>query len=821
MFFSNLKYSRLLLVVVIVAALIPVPFARAQNPAITISVDASAGRHPISPLVYGLAYATTAQLNELNVGLNRLGGNNTSRYNWQLNADNRGFDWYFESIAYSSSTPGEGGDTFISTTRAGGAEPMVTIPIIGWVAKLAANRGKLASFSIAKYGAQTGNDWQWFPDAGNGVKTSGGNVTGNDPNDASVLVDSTFQQGWAQHLVSRWGPASSGGLKYYILDNESSIWHSTHRDVHPQGATMEEIRNKILDYGAKIKAVDPSSMVVGPEEWGWSGYLLSGYDQQYGSQFGWSNLPDRNAHAGMDYLPWLLDQLRQANASSGQRLLDVFSVHYYPQGGEFSNDTSQAMQLRRNRSTRSLWDPNYVDETWINDKVQLIPRIKGWVSTYYPGTKTAVTEYNWGAESHINGATTQADILGIFGREGLDMAARWTTPDPSTPTYKAIKLYRNYDGNKSSFGDASISATVPNPDNLSAFASVRSSDGAMTVMVVNKYLSGSTPVTISLSNFSSAGTAQLWQLTSSNAITRLADQSFSGSSLTATLPPQSITLFVIPASSAPPNQPPTARIAATPASGVAPLTVSFDGSGSTDADGTVSSYAWSFGDGGTASGATASHVYSSAGSFTATLTVTDNVGSRSSTSAVINVSAPANQPPVARISASPTTGTSPLAVSFSGTGSSDPDGSISAYAWSFGDGTTASGSTTSHTYSSAGNFTATLTVTDNQGATSSTSVPITVSSAVVLNAPGTLVATASGTTVTLMWTDTSTGEGGFYIERTPKGLGQWARVGQVGANATTFSQTVARGSYSYRVQSFAAATGSVSAYSNKASVRVR
>jgi len=93
MFFSNLKYSRLLLVVVIVAALIPVPFARAQNPAITISVDASAGRHPISPLVYGLAYATTAQLNELNVGLNRLGGNNTSRYNWQLNADNRGFDW--------------------------------------------------------------------------------------------------------------------------------------------------------------------------------------------------------------------------------------------------------------------------------------------------------------------------------------------------------------------------------------------------------------------------------------------------------------------------------------------------------------------------------------------------------------------------------------------------------------------------------------------------------------------------------------------------------------------------------------------------------
>ena len=63
---------------------------------------------------------------------------------------------------------------------------MLTIPMIGWVAKLGPNRSKLASFSIAKYGAQTGNDWQWFPDAGNGIRTNGQFVTGNDPNDANV-----------------------------------------------------------------------------------------------------------------------------------------------------------------------------------------------------------------------------------------------------------------------------------------------------------------------------------------------------------------------------------------------------------------------------------------------------------------------------------------------------------------------------------------------------------------------------------------------------------------------------------------------------------
>ncbi|HJQ27554.1 MAG TPA: glycoside hydrolase family 44 protein [Blastocatellia bacterium] len=717
-----------LLCAVLCLLLVANPLVYAQNPAVTINVNAGANRHPINPGVYGVAYASTAVLADLNVVLHRYGGNNTSRYNWQLNADNRGSDWYFESIAEPSSVAGERGDTFISNSQAAGAQAMLTVPTIGWVARLGANRAKLASFSIARYGAQTGNDWQWFPDAGNGVRTNGQNVTGNDPNDASTLVDSTFQQAWVQHLVSRWGTAAAGGLRYYILDNEPSIWHATHRDVHPTGATMDEIRDKLLDYGAKIKAIDPTALVVGPEEWGWSGYLFSGYDQQYGSQHGWSFLPDRSNHGGWDYLPWLLDQLRQNDLSTGQRKLDVFSVHYYPQGGEFSNDTSSAMQLRRNRSTRSLWDPNYVDETWINDKVMLIPRMKNWINTYYPGTLTAITEYNWGAEGHINGATAQADILGIFGREGLDMAARWTTPDASTPAYKAIKMYRNYDGNRSTFGDTSVAATTPNPDNVSAFAAVRSTDGALTVMVVNKYLSGSTPATINLSGFNAQGTAQVWQLTSANQITRLADTAVSGSSLSATLPAQSVMLFVIAARAA--NGPPTAVATATPQTGSAPLPVAFDGSGSSDSDGTITAYVWSFGDGAVASGATASHTYTNPGNYTVMLTVTDNAGATASTSLTV----------VAR---TPTT---------------------------------------------------------------------------VINPPSNLTASVASRVVTLRWVDNSSNESGFYIERASSS-GAYARVGQVGANVTTFSETLARGTYYYRVQAFAA--GGLSYYSNKAQVKVK
>ena len=341
-------------------------------------------------------------------------------------------------------------------------------------------------------------------------------------------------------------------------------------------------------------------------------------------------------------MPWLLAQLRQHEADTGQRSLDVFTLHYYPQGGEFSDNVTSSMQLRRNRSTRSLWDPNYVDETWINDRVKLIPRMKGWVSTHYPNTLSVITEYNWGAEGHINGATTQADVWGIFGREGLDMAARWTTPTAATPTYKAMKMYRNYDGSKSAFGDVSVQASVPNPDNLSAFAAERSFDGAVTVMVINKVLSGSTPATVALSNFTSQGVAQVWQLTSANLINHLPDINFAGSSFSTSVPQQSVTLFVVSASGVS-NQPPTAAVSANPTSGTAPLAVGFNGSGSSDPDGTIASYAWNFGDGATGTGATVSHTYNAPGTFTTILTVTDNGSATSTAPTVIVVSSASTQ----------------------------------------------------------------------------------------------------------------------------------------------------------------------------------
>ena len=630
--------ARAVVSVVLVVALLGL---QAQT-SVTVTIDAAADRHALDPRIYGVAYATAAQLTDLNVPLHRYGGNNTSRYNWQLNADNRGADWFFESIGDTSAVAGQRGDDFVVTSRSSGAEPMITVPMIEYVAKLGANRAKLASFNSDIYGPQDSCDWQWFPKACNGMKNSVP-VVGNNPFDANVLNSASLQSQWVSHLVQQFNGAANGGVRYYILDNEPSIWHSTHRDVWPTGATMEQVRDLMVTYAGAIKGADPSALVAGPEEWGWSGYVLSGYDQQYGSQHGWSFMPDRAAHGGMDYLPWLLAQLKQRSDLDNRRVIDLFTVHYYPQGGEFwpEGDVSTSMQLRRNRSTRSLWDPAYVDETWINDRVQLIPRLRNWANTYYyPGTPIGITEYNWGAENHINGATAQADIYGIFGREGLNVGARWTTPDTTTPTYKAMKLFRNYDGSRSTFGDVSVrTVSTSNPDTLSVFAAQRSGDNAMTVMVISKTLSGSTPVTVSVSNFQLAGIASPWRLTSSNTITRLADIATTDSTFSVTVPAQSITLFVLPMSGGPANQPPLAVASASPTSGTAPLTVAFNGSGSSDPDGTIASHAWSFGDGGSSTSAAPSHTYASAGTFTATLTVTDNGGATGTATVPITVSA--------------------------------------------------------------------------------------------------------------------------------------------------------------------------------------
>jgi parallel beta-helix repeat protein len=196
--------------------------------------------------------------------------------------------------------------------------------------------------------------------------------------------------------------------------------------------------------------------------------------------------------------------------------------------------------------------------------------------------------------------------------------------------------------------------------------------------------------------------------------------------------------------SPPADAPPDPVLAVTPVSGVAPLDVIADGSGSTDADGTpIASYRFDFGDGtpvvGPQAGATAGHTYASAGAFTVTMTVTDTGGLSSSATRQVTVSA-TNTAPTAALSVSPTSGSAPLVVAADASGSTDPEGNITSYRFDFGDGTPVvgpqPGATATHTYTSPGTYTVTMTVADTGGLSSTATAQVNATVTNLVGNPG-------------------------------------------------------------------------------------
>ncbi len=161
------------------------------------------------------------------------------------------------------------------------------------------------------------------------------------------------------------------------------------------------------------------------------------------------------------------------------------------------------------------------------------------------------------------------------------------------------------------------------------------------------------------------------------------------------------------------NQAPVAN-ANGPYTGTIGAPVQFDGNASVDPDGSLISYSWNFGDGGTGSGVSPSHAYLSEGTFNVTLTVMDNAGASDSASTTATIGPVPNQPPSADPNG-PYTGTAGVPVQFDGSGSTDPEGAPLSYAWNFGDGTSGSGATPAHSYNAGGLYTVSLTVTDAAG----------------------------------------------------------------------------------------------------------
>jgi uncharacterized protein (TIGR03437 family) len=562
-----------------------------------LAVDAGAARHSISPDIYGINFYFADETAgdwywnlhpdpmrlsagaDLRIGTRRWGGDMTSRYDWNLDAWNDGNDYFF-MIGYDplNTQPqllpdGSCFDLQMEYTRMSGGKMLGTVPMLEWLPKARSTATSVqCSYSVAKYGPQL-QVAPYSTDCGDGIKPGGTALVQNDPNDIATQTGQNYQADWLKYLVSKYGQANQGGVAIWNLDNEPVNWGLLHHDIHPQQQTYDETVDRGIRYAAAIKGADPTALIAGPVAATWPSYFYSAADF-VGAGLGlanwisgvmtvpfYSNPVDRNAHGGVDFSSWYLQQFKTYEDRNNQRLLDYFDLHLY---GILRNPASDQERLR---STRVLWDPAFAatDPVWgLDDQgnpalPRLIPRMHDWVNQNYPGTKLAITEYDLGAHKTIVGALVEADVLGIFGREGLDLAMAYpagTTVPPGDPLPAmttdpyafAFRMYRNYDGIGGAFGETGVQAATGDPDRLSIFAAQRS-DTALTILVLNK-TTGDLASTIGISNFTPDTAAQVWQYSPANlnAIVRQPDAALNGPSISATFPAYSMTLFVVPAS---------------------------------------------------------------------------------------------------------------------------------------------------------------------------------------------------------------------------------------------------------------------------------
>lgn len=417
----------------------------------------------ISPEVYGMAFPPdAAYIGAHGVSVARWGGNATTLYNPAVPSTNLANDWYFENSASDDA------ETWLATMESAGAASFLSVPALDWVAK----DTSACAYSVRLYGAQQATD-PWRSDCGNGVRTDGTEITWNDPADAGAP--------WTAAALEAWLVTLPVAPAYVAIDNEMDIASSTHRDVHPDPVTYDELLDRWLEHADAVRAALPDSAIVGPSSCCWWFYWNSAAGDD-----------DKAAHGGVDLLPFWLAEVRAHDEASGVRTLDYFDVHYYPDG-EFNDDDDATTRARRLRSTRGLWDPTYTDEGWIGDdawatqtqpdrnQVQLVPRMKALVAEAYPGTRFALTEWNWGAEWDASGGLAVADVLGILGREGVDLATYWTAPPDGSPAASAFTLYTDPDR---PFGAVGHPVTFDDPDLLGVYAG--EDRGRPTLVIVNK-----------------------------------------------------------------------------------------------------------------------------------------------------------------------------------------------------------------------------------------------------------------------------------------------------------------------------------------------
>ncbi|HOX44158.1 MAG TPA: glycoside hydrolase family 44 protein [Myxococcota bacterium] len=479
---------------------------------VQVDVDSEHGR-PISPRIYGHNGLGAAIFDGPGAPrLARQGGNRLSAYNWENNLSHAGTDWLNQNDGYMAmdlpadrqDVPGEA--VRVATQRAfdAGADMLVTIQMLGYVATGASDgdvNGTANYLEVLFDPIQfrKGSPLSLSPDLGDGVVYMDELVN---------FLETTFpgaHQAGAPNLL-------------YELDNEPDLWSGTHVRIHPDPATYAELEQKSIELAAVIKDLVPEALVLGPVSYGWYGFVT---------------LQDAPDGGGRDFLEFFLDALATASAEQGRRLLDALDLHWYPEamGGGVritGEEASAQVVTARVQAPRSLWDPTYTEDSWISEystlgPIALIPLMQEKIAATYPGTGLAFTEYYYGGANHISGALAEADVLGIFGREGVFAAALWPMSGTLDFIHGGFKAFLDYDGAGGAFGDTSLQTLLADPqataelERVTAYGSLDAGHPERLVIVAINKTGGALDAGFRVTHTQQLHTAQVYRVTAGSA----------------------------------------------------------------------------------------------------------------------------------------------------------------------------------------------------------------------------------------------------------------------------------------------------------------
>ncbi len=445
---------------------------------IDFTINTAQDRAPISPYIYGANYSLGT---EESIAARRTGGNRLTGYNWENNYSNAGSDWFHHSDHYlvqylppsQRLIPGICLTDFQDGCLLRGEYSLITLQMAGFVS--ADGDGTVEE-------SETAPSDRWKE-----VIYAKPTPFCDPPSDPNVDDDYVYMDECINFLVDTYGNASTPtGVKAYSLDNEPALWSETHPRIHPNKVLCAELINRSVDLSSAVKDVDPHARIFGPTLYGFYAY------------FNLQDAPDWSSVGGGYhwFIDYYLDEMQQAETAQGRKLLDVLDLHWYPEargdGERITNSLpsySRANAEARMQAPRTLWDPDYVEDSWIAQSFRsylpLLPEIQSSINSYYPGTALAITEFTYGAPEHFSGGIAMADVLGIFGKYGLFMSNYWG--DSNDYVSAAYKIYRNYDGSNSTFGDTKVHSTMNDKENSSIYASIFGENlSELHIIVINK-----------------------------------------------------------------------------------------------------------------------------------------------------------------------------------------------------------------------------------------------------------------------------------------------------------------------------------------------